>query len=391
MRARADRTQRNDSRPAARRSPGNPSGPVSARFVDNRPEAIVQRKIREMADQSPQTRSAAQVQAMADRYTSSVVEKGVQHQTGLPDHLQAGLERLSGVDVSGVRVHYTSASPARLGALAYTQGNDIYVGPGQERHLAHEGWHAVQQIRGVVQPTMRARGVAINDDVTLEQEADVMGARAAQMGHPAPVLAGAAAGGNATAFPAGPAQPKASTNQGPRAGSPGVVQRVLEGAAAEQAFQTVIEKADEWGGRWPAPQGDAFTDEKINTFASAAAEDFQALATIGRRVIEEKDDVYAGWRRGVDPVVGVFSKFYKAMRGSPNDWKAHLATVYRELTEGQVLKEFNHRGAYLALRYLTAQYGLPGPGPQLIGVHVNRGLPSKRNLLAQGAIEDAYQ
>ena len=61
-----------------------------------------------------------------------------ENRTGLPDNLKAGVERLSGMAMGDVRVHYNSAKPAQLQALAYTQGTDIHVGPGQERHLPHE-------------------------------------------------------------------------------------------------------------------------------------------------------------------------------------------------------------------------------------------------------------
>jgi len=84
----------------------------------------------------------------------------------------------SGLDLSSIRVHHNSSKPAQLNALAYTQGQDIHVGPGQEKHLPHEGWHAVQQMQGRVKPTMLAKGVAINDDAGLEREADVIGAKA---------------------------------------------------------------------------------------------------------------------------------------------------------------------------------------------------------------------
>lgn len=104
-----------------------------------------------------------------------------ENKTGLPDRLKAGLEKLSGMDLSGVRVHYNSASPARLNAHAFTQGSDIHVAPGQEKHLPHEGWHVVQQMQGRVKPTMQAKDVAINDDAGLEREADAMGGRAVQM------------------------------------------------------------------------------------------------------------------------------------------------------------------------------------------------------------------
>ena len=100
------------------------------------------------------------------------------NRTGMPSPLRAGLEHLSGIDLSGVRIHTNSSKPAQLNALAYTQGQDIHVGPGQEKHLPHEGWHAVQQMQGRVKPTMQAKGVPINDDAGLEREADVMGAKA---------------------------------------------------------------------------------------------------------------------------------------------------------------------------------------------------------------------
>ena len=106
----------------------------------------------------------------------------VSNRTGLPDQLKAGIESLSGMDMSDVQVHPNSAKPAQLDALAYAQGNDIHLGPGQEQHLPHEAWHVVQQRQGRVKPTMQAKGTAINDDQGLEQEADVMGAQATQAG-----------------------------------------------------------------------------------------------------------------------------------------------------------------------------------------------------------------
>jgi hypothetical protein len=76
-------------------------------------------------------------------------------------------------------VHYNSSQPAQLNALAYAQGSDIHLGPGQEQHLPHEAWHVVQQAQGRVRPTMQMReGVPVNDDAGLEREADVMGERA---------------------------------------------------------------------------------------------------------------------------------------------------------------------------------------------------------------------
>jgi hypothetical protein len=81
-------------------------------------------------------------------------------------------------------VHYNSSQPAQLDALAYAQGSDIHLAPGQERHLPHEAWHVVQQAQGRVKPTLQMKdGVAINDDAKLEHEADVMGTKALQIRH----------------------------------------------------------------------------------------------------------------------------------------------------------------------------------------------------------------
>jgi hypothetical protein len=102
------------------------------------------------------------------------------NRTGLPDALKSGVEALSGMDLSDVRVHANSGQPAQLNALAYAQGNEIHLGPGQEQHLPHEAWHVVQQRQGRVQPTMQLAGTSVNDDAALETEADVMGAKALQ-------------------------------------------------------------------------------------------------------------------------------------------------------------------------------------------------------------------
>ncbi len=101
---------------------------------------------------------------------------------GLPAPLRQGIEALSGLSMDSVRVHADSAEPARLGALAFAQGHDIHLGPGQEQHLPHEAWHVVQQLQGRVQPTLQLRAaVPGNDDAALEHEADVMGQRALQV------------------------------------------------------------------------------------------------------------------------------------------------------------------------------------------------------------------
>jgi len=103
------------------------------------------------------------------------LQQKTENKTGLPDDLKSGIEAMSGYSMDDVRVHYNSSKPAQLQALAYTQGTDIHVGPGQEKHLPHEAWHVVQQKQGRVKPMVQMQGVQVNDDEGLERESDVMG------------------------------------------------------------------------------------------------------------------------------------------------------------------------------------------------------------------------
>ena len=110
---------------------------------------------------------------------SDGAESTTRNRTGLPNGLKSGIESLSGFSLDDVRVHYNSSKPAQLQALAYAQGTNIHIAPGQERHLPHEAWHVVQQKQGRVKATMQMKGgVPGNNDKGLEHEADTMGTRA---------------------------------------------------------------------------------------------------------------------------------------------------------------------------------------------------------------------
>jgi hypothetical protein len=92
-----------------------------------------------------------------------------------------------GSDFSGVNIHTNSQQAESVGALAYTQGNDIHFAPGQYNPstqegaslLGHELTHVTQQQEGRVQANSSVNGMPLNDDASLENEADVMGAKAA--------------------------------------------------------------------------------------------------------------------------------------------------------------------------------------------------------------------
>ena len=176
-------------------------------LVDASPQVAQLQRLQALADASPQAVQLRRLQALADgrfapvaqlaggpeeeelvqgKFASAELQPQLQqapraNNTGLPDQLKSGIESLSGLSMDHVRVHYNSAQPAQLNALAYAQGSDIHLAPGQERHLPHEAWHVVQQAQGRVRPTMQMKdGVPVNDDTGLEHEADLMGGKAAQ-------------------------------------------------------------------------------------------------------------------------------------------------------------------------------------------------------------------
>jgi hypothetical protein len=173
---------------ATPRAPTPPSG-VLRRPVSPQMAAILQRKCAcgaraptgTCASCAGETRAVQRKQAEPPAGPAPLSGSGANH-TGMPNQLKAGLEALSGLSLADVRVHRDSPKPARIQAHAYTYGTDIFLGPGQQHHLAHEGWHVVQQMQSRVAPTEALCGLALNDDAGLEREADTFGARAESVG-----------------------------------------------------------------------------------------------------------------------------------------------------------------------------------------------------------------
>jgi hypothetical protein len=102
----------------------------------------------------------------------------------LPQPVLAKMEAAFGADFSQVRIH-VGPQAARIGAIAFTTGDQIYFAPGRyqpdsvqgQQLLGHELAHVVQQRHGRVRAP--DSGVAVVQDRMLEAEADRMGARAA--------------------------------------------------------------------------------------------------------------------------------------------------------------------------------------------------------------------
>lgn len=197
------------------------------------PAALVQRA--ELAPGSLTTRDAWHLQrSVGNRAASRLLAGPAQeNQTGLPDDLKAGIEALAEVSLDDVQVHYQSPKPVQMDASAYTQGTHIHLSAGQEKHLAHEAWHVVQQKQGRVKPTVETKKGSTNDNDGLENEAEVMGNKAQQMranesshsaGCGCPACSSTASRGLLRETAPGPRQSQAKQS-GPGA-SGGVIQRV---------------------------------------------------------------------------------------------------------------------------------------------------------------------
>ncbi len=114
------------------------------------------------------------------------VQLGLAHGGGkpLPAPLLAKMEAAFGADFSAVRVH-VGPQASRIGAIAFTTGNDLYFAPHRfqpesmqgQQLIGHELAHVIQQRQGRVRKP--ASGIAVVQDRVLELEADRLGTRAA--------------------------------------------------------------------------------------------------------------------------------------------------------------------------------------------------------------------
>lgn len=122
-----------------------------------------------------------------DRFEIDPAQVGLVRSGGLPlpQALLAKMETAFQADFSSVRVHI-GPQASRIGAIAFTSGNDLYFAPGQfqpesikgQQLIGHELAHVIQQRQGRVRAPVS--GVAVVQDRILEAEADRLGMRAAQ-------------------------------------------------------------------------------------------------------------------------------------------------------------------------------------------------------------------
>jgi len=107
----------------------------------------------------------------------------------LPSRLQSNMESSLGHDFSNVGIHTNSQKAVQMNARAFTQSEQVHFAPGEfnpgstagKNLIGHEFTHIAQQRAGVVKPTkVMQKGVMVNDDRSLENEADDFGRKAAR-------------------------------------------------------------------------------------------------------------------------------------------------------------------------------------------------------------------
>jgi len=142
---------------------------ASSAFADNRPDHLIQRQI-------------------IGRIASSQPVQREENRTGMPDQVKSKMEKSFNTDFSNVQVTPNSAAAPKVGALAFTQGNNVHFAPGQfkpntikgQQLIGHELAHVVQQRKGMVKPTTQVGGMPVNDSPRFEKEADILGRKAAR-------------------------------------------------------------------------------------------------------------------------------------------------------------------------------------------------------------------
>ncbi|MGB1206698.1 MAG: DUF4157 domain-containing protein [Chitinophagales bacterium] len=125
-------------------------------------------------------------QIQAKKNTEASSKEGSNGQS-LPDGIKNKMENSFQTDFSDVNIHENSDSAQKLGALAYTQGNNIHFAPKQfntgsksgQELIGHELTHVVQQRQETATANIQQKNAYVNESSALEKEADTMGKIAA--------------------------------------------------------------------------------------------------------------------------------------------------------------------------------------------------------------------
>jgi len=161
-----------------------------ADYVETEHDPAASRRTSDAAIQrmlGPRIQRKAATAAEPSMDSAGVQRAASQSGAPLPANLRGRFEGSLGTELSGVRVHTSSASAAAadgLGAKAYTTGQDIHFAAGQydpaskegQHLLAHEVAHTVQQggSRAAPQAKLEVSGPADSHEHEADQAADAM-------------------------------------------------------------------------------------------------------------------------------------------------------------------------------------------------------------------------
>lgn len=92
--------------------------------------------------------------------------------TGIPTAMKQHFENASKIPLDDVHVIYNSDKPAKINASSFSQGENIYIGPGYQKDLHHELIHYIQKRTMPISVTHKHNGMSFNSTPLLEKAAD---------------------------------------------------------------------------------------------------------------------------------------------------------------------------------------------------------------------------
>ncbi len=151
--------------------------------------SIIQPKVRPLIQPLVQSKIRPMIAINNEKMAQAKLEKEKQESSSkMPEEVQAKMENSFGQDFSDVNIHDNSAKAEDMGAKAFAQGKDVHFAPGEfqpntkqgQELIGHELTHVVQQKEGKVQGGDVNGKDMVNQDPSLEKEADDAGKLASE-------------------------------------------------------------------------------------------------------------------------------------------------------------------------------------------------------------------
>ncbi|MCP5047243.1 MAG: DUF4157 domain-containing protein, partial [bacterium] len=116
-------------------SPEPGAGASRCYDIASSPRQAAQAKVLKRLFPEPVQRKEEELKAECTLQKAAREEKvsdtGSSSGSGIPESVQTRMEKVLNTGLSDVKVHTNSSKASEVGALAFTQGSDIHVAPGQ--------------------------------------------------------------------------------------------------------------------------------------------------------------------------------------------------------------------------------------------------------------------